>query len=230
MNDKLPERADTLANCYSHFKQHGGSLEALAQFTKAPRNTVRRWNKDRLPLGEASIRLQYFLLMQDYSLIGFRTMNQTLFRLGQCIAFDLVSCDSVVQATGFYNERNLFACFRGTSGISRAKLEIIERMCEKHQLIIPSKIADFTARYRPGSSDKPSIHSSARFDAHLIENFAAACETVRKFGNKLLDGPIEDRIEMRKKMGQGGEPPLHLTWEVLNKLLSEPFVKLETIQ
>ena len=227
MSDKLPERADILANCYMHFKQHGGSLKALAQFTKAPWETVRRWNKDRLPLGEVSIRLQYFLLMQDYSLIGFKNMNPILFRLGQCIAFDLVSCDSVVQETGFSNERNLFSCLRGTSGISRVKLEIIERICAKHQSIIPNKIADFAMRYRPGSSDKPSIHSSARSDAHLIENFAAACEAVRKFGNRLLDGPIEDRIEMRKKMGQGSEPPLHLTWEVLNKLLSEPYVKLQ---
>src|ERR1035437_6648484 len=108
MNDKLPERANTLANCYMHFKQYGGSSKTLAEFTKVPWDTVRKWNKDRLPLGEASIRLQYFLLMQDYSLIGFKNMNPILFKLGQCIAFDLVSCDSVVQATGFSNERNLF--------------------------------------------------------------------------------------------------------------------------
>ena len=227
MNDKLPERADTLVNCYMHFKQHGGNLKALAEFTKAPWDTARKWNKKRLPLGEVSIRLQYFLLMQDYSLIGFKNMNPVLFNLGQCIAFDLVSSDSVVQATGFADERNLFACFRGTSGISRTKLEIIKHICAKHQPMLQSKTADFMTKYRLASSRGSAANQSTSPNTHLIENFAAACETVRKFGNQLLVGLIEDRIEMRKKMGQGIEPPLHLTWEVLNKLLSEPLVKLQ---
>ncbi|MDE2188667.1 MAG: hypothetical protein KGJ35_02990 [Patescibacteria group bacterium] len=220
MSDLLPSRDYSVAECLDCFKKCGGKLDTLAQFTKAPRNTVCRWNNDRLPLGETMLRLQHFFSVVDYSVDVFKNMDPALIKLGRCIAFDLVSTDDVVRETGFKDAKNLLACLRGAAGISQAKLEIIKGICVKNHFLLLNAVAAFQVKYHLGSSGKP--HSD------LIADFAKACEQVRLFGNQLLDGPIEGRIEMRKKMGQGSnEPPLHLTWEVLNKLLKEPFVKLQ---
>jgi len=215
----MREKLQTTKGCLEDYFERFKTSEVLAEFAKVTPKTERRWRHGEMePQGETLIRIRYFLAFLGYDQKELREIPEPVKEIGQCIALDLITVDEATKEVEAIYRQRLFGYLRGEVGMSKDKLDLFAALNNRLSQTRKQK-ADELAKTLQEKVGLP-IQKSA-LNHSLIEKFAGACRQVREMGNQLLAGPVRYRIAMRQKIGVGSEPELHLTWEVLNKLLNE---------
>jgi hypothetical protein len=231
MKEKL--MSGTTKECLADFFKRFGKNEVFEEFVGAAYKAEARWRlQGLLPVGMYLIRVQHFL-----GLIGYQVKElqvpRPFFLLGQCFACKIVDVEALGKELNIKVTR-LYEYIWGGVTPTEGRMNQISQVVAKNGLALMTYLSEHSAVHKSFfESDSvvieleeiknDSVNNAT--DSILIADFGAVCELVREIGQKLLDGPVGLRDAMRLQMGQGSNPPLHLTWEVLNKLLYERMEK-----
>lgn len=210
-------------DCLADFFKRFGRQEALWKFTKVVPQTEGTWRLGKaIPTGDTYLRVLYFL-----DLIGYKVgeieenISSELRILGQCIAMDLLSVEWVAHQCGLHT-RHLYRYFRGENKSSPLRNSQFTAIVEPHTEALEKALVNAKSELKGlGLFVTKTTSESVVMSNEDMINFSNACMKVREFGQKLLDGDVQNRIEMRRRMCEGRDPELQLTWQVLNSLLNE---------
>lgn len=124
-------------------------LKELAEFCRVTQGTSLSWLEGApLPKGDNLIRLQHFLINRGFPVGEMDDLPAPAYKLGQLIAFDVVSVDDVVRILRYTNTTAVYKVVQG-AGLVSDRFELLERLVDDHSEEVQQKIADFKARYAP---------------------------------------------------------------------------------
>lgn len=206
----------TTRECLADFFSRFGVSERLIKFVQITPNSEERWRLGmNMPIGENLLRTQYFLQFVGYELEEFNGLPSDLIAVGKCIVLNILTVDHVTKTIGMDQSKRFFEYFRRERSVVPEKLESMIKLWTPNAILIEEKSSQICLGLH-------SVHAERNAEPDpVVEEFSQACRIVRERGKQLLDGPIEKRNKMRRIMGVGKEPPLHLTWETINLLLKE---------
>lgn len=212
----------TARQCLTHFFEAFGKDETLIKFAKVSAPTEGFWRlHNKMPAGQTLLRVEFFLDLIGYKVEELEKLPTELFVLGQCIACDVVSMETIslelsIKPCHFYDY------YRGVMP-STERMQIIKTIITQKESELKTKLSEIESNFQLSHAIDSHPDTEKAIGTDFTE-FATACATIRRLGKSLLDGPKETRIAMRKELGQGSNPPLHCTWEMLGKLLSERLI------
>ena len=212
-----------ISDCLADFFSRFGKSDELMEFAKVSKITVRRWRVDKImPYGETLMRVGVFLELAGYRISELRETSHELYEIVKCMALDIVAPSAVSQELNM-DPRRVYEYLRGAAMPSNERNAAFAAIVSAHKEALEAAWSQKRLALKPLSIDQASAQletTNGSPDA-LIVNFATACAKVRELGKILLDGPVETRFAMRRKMCEGREPDLNCTWETLNLLLRE---------
>lgn len=187
--------------------------------------TVARWIKDGFNAGgEIALKVRYFLKLVGYDVLEINILPDVIKDLGMCIFLGMVCVKTVAEEIST-TENQILRYFHTTGRVepSPARVSLLENYLDPLLGIALKqwRIKEVEVKSKLGITQTSPEEPKEINEEYSLDDFSKACSRVLSMGRVLLDGPPERRMEMRKEIGQGREPLLHLTWEVLNSLLSE---------
>jgi hypothetical protein len=124
-------------------------LMELAEFTHVMPGTVLTWvEKGELPKGEAQIRLLHYLDAGRCLLNELKELPKPAYKLGQLIAFGLLTMDAARKALGYANQTDLFRLLRGSS-LQADRGQILTRLIADNQEQLNVVITTFREQRQP---------------------------------------------------------------------------------
>lgn len=234
----------TTEECLKHYFRHYGDRDRmiLGRFAKVSAHTMYRWSKNRnLPEGETKLRLRVYLSLVGYQPTEWEDSGPMLTNAAQCFVFELITMQMFIDAMKLPDASTFLKFYRAPGMIesrSKALAELVakhdeaRKVCfEKHreELLRKLKIRiksphQIIQGHVPAGTQ---VLNDLQDVESIIEGFISACTTVRTLAEKLLSGSVDARIEMRRRMRQSGKPMLHVTWDIIEKLLKEKGIKSE---
>jgi len=219
------ETSGSFSECLGHFLSRHEKTHVLHEFAKVKQPAQRRWSLGTLPDGKVYLRVLIFLDFIGYEIDEIKSIPSEILEVSRCIAF------GVVDSAFIENQLSIEKC-RFVRYVTEFKKVPEEKMLILRRIIKDSNIALLEAIQKKRDELDPtffvdkvveevgtSVCVSTRVDD--IEKFASACEVIRDIGKRLLDGPEEIRKNLRRSMNDGQDSKLHLTWEVLHRILKE---------
>jgi hypothetical protein len=212
-------------NCLADFFGRFGRVDALWKFAKVDPQTEARWRlHGTIPVGEAYLRVLYFLEFIGYELEELKRVPEVVASIGRCVAFDTITEESVAKRLA-YQEKDLFRYTRG--GVkphqdrATTMASIVSENTSALLMVMEKKKREFTSLdiRREARSTATDISGNGS-DTERIKRFASACAIIRDDGKELLKGPVEVRRALRREMNNQS-PELHRTFDVLHQLLKE---------
>lgn len=212
------------AECLHDFTSRFPRSQELMEFVQIRPNTEAMWRLHGImPNGETLLRLQFFLMYRGYCLSEFDGLDKTIWDLSRCIALSVISSEEIKKRFSFPHAKDFYRYVRKENVPGPEKRRIMEQIIGEHAealAIAHGKMIDSVSTTSTIIAT-PMPKGAGVGGNNLLAEFSEACEKVLALGKQLLDGPVEQRIEMRKQLGTGREPKLHLTREILTKLLRE---------
>ncbi len=214
-------KTQTVRQCLDDFFKRHGKTSDFIEFAKIANNTEQSWrNAGKTPQGESLIRARHFLDLIGYQIDEIKLLSDSIYKVCQCVAFDIISIELLLKRCGLSKTSHLYNYLRGRSIPKIERLAILKKIANEHESARLLKYAENLELYKMYCVDFPKETSFSKENG-LIADFRIVCEKVRHLGTKLLKGSVEQRFLMRDKMTTTQNPELHLTWEVLNSLLKE---------
>ena len=101
--------------------------ESLVTFTGASASTVSEWLSGKyIPRGILSIKLEVFLLENEYLVKEVNDLPESIKKLGYILAYGLISIKEATKELSLPNESAIYRPFRGeTKGFSQEREDII---------------------------------------------------------------------------------------------------------
>lgn len=212
--------------CLEDFFRRFGRTELIWKFTRVSKATEQRWRRrGGMPDGDSLLRLRHLLHLLGYKLNEFKRLSPEMFSLGQCVVLDVLTLESLAKTIGT-ETRRFYSYLDGGIRMSEERLAIANKILsgnlEQLKVAVERKVKELdqyviTPKWREVTPDS----SRANQVGNIIDRFERACTLVRECGQELLDGPVEQRHAMRRKMCEGRDPALQATWVTLNNLLNE---------
>lgn len=123
-------------------------LMELAEFTHVVPGTVLTWMaRGELPKGETQIRLLHYLDAGRSQLDELNELPKPAYKLGQLIAFDLLTMDEVRESLGYASQNDLFRLLRGSS-LQADRGQILTRLIADNQEQLNVVITTFREQHQ----------------------------------------------------------------------------------
>jgi hypothetical protein len=220
--------AGTIRQCLDDYFKRFGRTPEIKEFTRASNNTETRWRcRGGNPEGDTALRLIIFLELCGYRLKELESVPIEVLSVARCVALGIISIESV--CTKLENRPSDFLYYlRGKIGVSRKRWLILRDIAKENEAKLAAVIPPHQKKYSRlliAEQTPPSTSPEKEkvLDADVpedINRFSAACACIREIGTSFLAGPDGPRRELRSHMNKS-EPELHLTWDVLHKLMKE---------
>jgi hypothetical protein len=220
-------QSGTFQQCLADFFQRFGKTEALWKFAGVSSDTETQWRLHGIiPTGRIYIRVLFFLELIGYDLLELKKIPECVVNVSRCVAFNVTSLEEIDKKL-LCGEKGLFRYLYGERKPLYGRAEILSVLASEHQTnllkVIGEKKLEFKSLMIKSDRISPDENNSTldQTVTQLIEAFAASCDNIRNIGAKLLDGNPEWRKALRRHMNKPESPELHLTWDVIHKLMKE---------
>lgn len=135
-------------------------LIGIADFTKVTSATVLSWIEQGIhPKGETLIRLQHFMVNRGYPLESLKQVPAPAYKLGQLIAFDVLSVDELVARLGYSNATALYRVVQG-SGLVADRAAVLEGLVDRYKDEVQAQIVAFARTPEPETKQLVPLQQS----------------------------------------------------------------------
>jgi hypothetical protein len=136
-------------------------LRDLAKFTKVTPSTVLVWvDKEALPKGEAFFRLQHYLEGRGYENSELQTLPRPAYKLGQLIAFDVLSMEDAREVLKYATLKDLYRLLQGV-GVSASRGATLQRLIAEHGDTLSLRMAEFRRLHIAPAESLPGMSISS---------------------------------------------------------------------
>lgn len=134
----------TTAQCLTHLANavagpnFNEKRAVIADFTGVGEGTVQRWFTDEsFPVGEALIRLRFYLEFLGYHVTELQSLNESIRKAARLFAFGIASITEIANLVGYKgNEKSanniLIYVLRGMQGVQANKIKQFDSFVELH--------------------------------------------------------------------------------------------------
>lgn len=152
----------TITKAFGEFVDSASVLDLmeLAEFTQVVPGTVLTWVARReLPKGETQIRLLHYLDAGRFQLDELKELPKPAYKLGQIIAFGLLTMDEARESLGYASQNDLFRLLRGSS-LQADRGQILTRLIANHEEQLNVVITTFREQHQPRSQRLAPLQSN----------------------------------------------------------------------
>jgi|GEM_PF-1774833 len=177
-------------------------VQALAQFTEAPDNSVYRWlSGSRAVTGERRLRTMYFLEAQHYEVFELRALPEVVWQAGWLIANRKIGLVAVGVHAGYSISRFLRLFREGVDNMHPAKKEALVHLVAVFKDVVPSRSQSTLDASPPmlTPKERDEILNRDTTGAPVKKNLLPAAKEIRR-DTTILSHLIQAALPLAERM------------------------------
>lgn len=134
----------------------------MAQFCRVNAETPVNWIfRGILPIGEARIKVLFFLDISGFKVVYFEVLDCIIHKLGKIVAYGPLELPQIAGRIEYADPKSIFRLFGSKSGISKQKEALVEKLYSEYEKEILAKEQRWSKAMKDFFTGEPEAKSRA---------------------------------------------------------------------